>query len=178
MKHAKSPEDLLRMAYALALQRWRRCPYLELEELQSVAVYGLARAYQRYDPRRGAGISTIAYLTILSELDKHLEKEHNRQKWLPQVSLDAPLEQESRSLRESLSDRLPDRELDVEIQVELRVFAEATRSTGPWAEELLHAAQGTLQRERGQLLGLSKQAISHRWREARAAARAQLGEWE
>jgi RNA polymerase sigma-B factor len=58
------------LAYSLAARFHRRGE--ELEDLNQVALIGLMKAIDRYDPRRGVELTTYATATILGELKRHL----------------------------------------------------------------------------------------------------------
>jgi RNA polymerase sigma-B factor len=58
------------LAYSLSSRFQRRGE--DLEDLNQVAMIGLMKAVDRYDPRRGVELTTFATATILGELKRHL----------------------------------------------------------------------------------------------------------
>ena len=58
------------LAYSLSARFQRRGE--DLEDLNQVAMIGLMKAIDRYDPRRGVELTTFATATILGELKRHL----------------------------------------------------------------------------------------------------------
>lgn len=58
------------LAYSLAGRFAQRG--VELEDLNQVALLGLIKAIDRYDPQRGSELATFATATILGELKRHL----------------------------------------------------------------------------------------------------------
>jgi RNA polymerase sigma-B factor len=62
--------DYQGLAYSLAARFGQRGE--ELEDLNQVAVIGLLKAIDRFDPNRGAELTTFATATIMGELKRHL----------------------------------------------------------------------------------------------------------
>ena len=58
------------LAYSLAARFAQRGE--ELEDLNQVAMVGLVKAVDRFDPERGVALTTFASATILGELKRHL----------------------------------------------------------------------------------------------------------
>jgi len=58
------------LAYSLAARFAQRG--VELDDLNQVALIGLLKAVERYDPTRGVELTTFATATILGELKRHL----------------------------------------------------------------------------------------------------------
>ena len=58
------------LAYSLAARFAQRGE--ELDDLNQVALIGLLKAIERFDPNRGAELTTFATATILGELKRHL----------------------------------------------------------------------------------------------------------
>lgn len=58
------------LAYSLSARFQRRGE--DLDDLNQVAMIGLMKAIDRYDPRRGVELTTFATATILGELKRHL----------------------------------------------------------------------------------------------------------
>lgn len=58
------------LAYSLAARFAQRG--IELDDLNQVALIGLLKAVERYDPTRGVELTTFATATILGELKRHL----------------------------------------------------------------------------------------------------------
>src|SRR5271165_4511508 len=58
------------LAYSLAARFAQRGE--ELDDLNQVAMIGLLKAVERFDPARGAELTTFATATILGELKRHL----------------------------------------------------------------------------------------------------------
>ena len=59
------------LAYSLATRFAQRG--VELDDLNQVALIGLLKAVERYDPNRGVELTTLATATILGELKRHLK---------------------------------------------------------------------------------------------------------
>jgi len=78
-RHTEAPDTAARdqvvdtyqgLAYSLAARFGQRGE--ELDDLNQVALIGLLKAIERFDPDRGAELSTFATFTILGELKRHL----------------------------------------------------------------------------------------------------------
>lgn len=151
--------DNIRLAYWTA-RRYQGCG-INSDDLKGIALLGLVKAAENYDPSKGVSFSTFATRVITNEILMALRKE---QRYLGMVSLDAEVSVSEKENRASLADMVP---------CEERGFARAeaalmlSRAADGVSEKEMAAVwlvicRNVKQSDAGKLLRVSQSIVSRR----------------
>ena len=151
--------DNINLAYKLAWKYHKKFRgYIDIEELKSICLLGLAKAVKTFNKELGFNFSTYAYRVIQNEV---LIVNKSNQKWNKNISLSTEIYDTENILLEDMVDN--DFDIDEKVNTSIyiqKLYNELDRMRPRYKKLIYYKLQGMTMCEIGEKLNLSQSQIS------------------